>query len=220
MRLVVFDVDGTLYRQWLLRLLMAIELLAHVLRCRDGRTLRVLRCYRSIRERMAEEERVDFSPALVAETASACAVPEAEVRAIVAEWIERRPLRYLATCRYPGIGALFEALRRNGTSIGVLSDYRAAAKLRALGLTADHVVCAEDDGVGVLKPHPKGLLMLMEAAGATPDATVVIGDRPQRDGLAARRAGARALIRSARPIDGWQTFARFEGAPFLPLLVG
>lgn len=46
----------------------------------------------------------------------------------------------------------------------------------------------------------------------------LIGDRTDRDGLAARRAGARSLISSSRQIDGWQTFAGYEAAPFLPLL--
>jgi len=47
-------------------------------------------------------------------------------------------------------------------------------------------------------------------AGVKADATVLIGDRVDRDGLVAQRAKARALIRSSRSIEGWQTFARFD----------
>jgi putative hydrolase of the HAD superfamily len=219
-KLVAFDVDGTLYQQRRLRFRMALDLLAHTLRSGDSAVLRVLRRYRSIRERMAQAEVIDFAPALIAETASICSVSEVEVRAIVAEWIERRPLQYLAACRYPGSIELFAALRGKGKSVGILSDYPAMTKLRALGLTADHVVCAEDEGVGIQKPHPRGLLRLMHMAGATAQTTVLVGDRLQRDGLVARRVGAVALIRSRRRIDGWQTFRRFDDAPFLPILAG
>ncbi len=217
-RLVAFDVDGTLYRQAPLRLYMAAELALHAVRSCDVTTIRVLSRYRRIRERMGEAETADFLPALVTETARTCGVAEEQVRSVVAEWIERRPLRHLAGCRYPRLPELFAALRRKGKSVGILSDYPVAAKLQALGLTADHAVCAEDPDIGVLKPHPKGLLALIDAAGATPRATVLIGDRPDRDGLAAQRAGARALIRASHPVDGWQTFTRFDDAPFRPLL--
>jgi putative hydrolase of the HAD superfamily len=79
-------------------------------------------------------------------------------------------------------------------------------------------VSAGDEGIGMLKPHPRGLEALMAAAGASAQATLLIGDRTDRDGLVARRAGARALIRSSKTIEGWQTFARFDDALFAPVL--
>lgn len=218
LHLVVFDVDGTLYRQRALRLRMARELLFHTLWKRDLNVIAVLAKYRRIRERLGDEQVADFETALIAETAAATANSTDSVRSIVAEWIDRRPLGYLAACRYPNLSELFAGLRRSGKSIGILSDYPAEAKLEALGLTADHVVFAGDEGVGLLKPHPRGLESLVAAAGVEPHETIVIGDRVDRDGLVARRAGAKALIRSSRPIEGWQTFARFDDALFAPFL--
>ena len=216
--LVVFDVDGTLYRQRPLRLRMARDLLLHTLLKRDPNVIAVLSRYRRIRERLGDEETVDFERALIAQTAAATANTPDSVRAIVSEWIDQRPLKYLAACRYPGLPQLFAGLRRSGKSIGILSDYPAEAKLKALGLTAHHVVFAGDEGIGLLKPHPRGLASLITAAGIEPHQTMVIGDRVDRDGLVARRAGAQALIRSSKPIEGWQTFARFDDALFSPFL--
>jgi putative hydrolase of the HAD superfamily len=54
--------------------------------------------------------------------------------------------------------------------------------------------------------------------GVKPQQTVLIGDRADRDGIVARRAGAQALIRSSKPLEGWQTFARFDDALFSPFL--
>ncbi|WP_181707398.1 HAD family hydrolase [Chthonobacter rhizosphaerae] len=217
-RLVAFDVDGTLYRQRPLRLRMALDVLLHAARSRNGQVIATLRAYRRIRERLGEEEREDFDPVLIAETAAVAGLPADRVREIATEWMETRPLRHLAACRYPGLTELFEGLRRRGKTIGVLSDYPARDKLEVLGLFADHVFSAVDDGVRMLKPHPRGLEVLMKAAGATPDTTVLIGDRMERDGLMAARAGARALLRSDKPIPNWQTFRRYDDPIFHPVL--
>jgi FMN phosphatase YigB (HAD superfamily) len=217
-RLVVFDMDGTLYRQRLLRLRMARDLLLYTLLKRDRNVVAVLGKYRRIRERLADEEVADFERVLIAETAAATANSPDAVRAILTEWIERRPLPYLAACRYPGLPQLFAGLRRKGKSIGILSDYPAKEKLGALGLAANHIVFAGDEGVGRLKPHPRGLESLIVAARVKAHETVVIGDRVDRDGLVARRAGARVLIRSSKPIEGWQTFSKFDDALFASFL--
>jgi putative hydrolase of the HAD superfamily len=217
-RLVVLDVDGTLYSQARLRLRMARDMMFRAAKTRSLDVPRVISAYRRIRERIAKREVTDFETALVAETAAATQRSATEIRAVVDQWIERRPLPYLAACIYPGVAALFSGLRRQGKIIGVLSDYPAVAKLDALGLEADHILCAGDHGIGVLKPNPRGLQVMMETAGAAPGETVLIGDRADRDGEAARRAGAWPLIRSAKAVEGWQTFARFDDPLFVNFL--
>jgi HAD superfamily hydrolase (TIGR01509 family) len=210
-RLVVFDVDGTLYDQRGLRLRMLREMLLAAARNRELKFIRVLRAYRHIREELGDAQSQDFERELTARTASLVGCSEQEVQATAAEWMEQRPLRHLIRYRYPGLADLFRRLRDSGRKIGVFSDYPAQQKLAALELDADVIVCAGDADVGILKPHPKGLQVLMSRMGASPTQTVLIGDRPERDGLAARAAQAHALIRSSKPIGGWQTFARYDG---------
>src|SRR5215470_17670967 len=91
-RLVAFDVDGTLYRQRPLRLRMGRDMLIHSLAKRDLNAISVVSAYRRIRERLAAEEVVDFERVLVAETAKATSVTPEKIRAIVSEWVETRPL--------------------------------------------------------------------------------------------------------------------------------
>jgi putative hydrolase of the HAD superfamily len=213
-RLVVFDVDGTLYRQSSLRLRMVRDMLFHTAMKRDLDAMRVIGVYRRIRERLADEEVPDFDRVLTAETARDTSLPPGRVLAIVSEWIEERPIPYLRGCLYAGVTQLFAGLEREGKTIGILSDYPATVKLAAMGLVADHVVAASD--VGMLKPHPKGLQSLMSAAGVTARDTVLIGDRAERDGRAGERAGVRTLIRSSKPIERYQTFATFHDALFAP----
>lgn len=211
-RLIVFDVDGTLYAQERLRMRMALRLAWHCATTLSPRTAFVLRDYRRLREEFGDAEVEDFEERLLGDVARKHAVPESTVRDTVRDWIETRPLPMLASCRYPALDALFARIRTSGRSIGILSDYQAEEKLRAMNLEADHILGAGD--VGILKPHPRGLLTLMERAGMTASQTVMIGDRAERDGEAARRAGVPCLIRSEKPVAGHAAFTRYDDPVF------
>jgi FMN phosphatase YigB (HAD superfamily) len=215
-RLVAFDVDGTLYRQRPLRLRMGRDMVLHTVAKCDLNAISIVSAYRRIRERLAAEEVADFDRVLIAETARATSRSPESVRAIISEWIETRPLRYLRGCLFSGVPQLFAGLQRAGKTIGIFSDYPATEKLAALGLAAHHVVAASD--VGLLKPHARGLHSLMAAAGATARETVFIGDRADRDGVAGQRAGVRILIRSSKPIGAFQTFKTFHDPLFNPFM--
>ncbi|EJC72185.1 HAD family hydrolase [Rhizobium hidalgonense] len=214
---VIFDVDGTLYNQRRLRLRMAAELIADAVARASLTNLRVLRAYRALRETIGEEEIDDFQASLMARTVAKTGQPAERITAIVSEWIERRPLAYIASCRYDGLVELFAGLRRQNKAIGIYSDYPADEKLRRLRLSADYILAASDPGVGIQKPDPRGLQILMQRAGVGPAQSVLIGDRPERDGLAARRAGVLPLIRSDGPRAGWLTFSTYSDPVFAAL---
>ncbi len=180
--------------------------------------IRVLKSYRTIREELGDAETADFEPILIQRTAAATGASPDYVSACVTEWMEDRPLAYVESCRYPGLLELFSGLRAHERSIGILSDYPVQAKLDRLQLSADYLVSAVDPEVGMLKPNPRGLQHVIAAAGVTPSQTVLIGDRTDRDGIAAKRAGAHVLIRSSQPQEGWITFKRFDETLFAPVL--
>lgn len=217
-QLVVFDVDGTLYRQSTLRRRMLQQLLLHAFLKADLKPLRILSAYRHIRESLAVAETEEFEAILVSKTARKVGCTLSVVDEVVSEWIHRRPLQYLPSCRYPFLLELFCAIKRKKKIIGIFSDYPAKEKIQAMSLEADYIVSAQDKEVCMLKPHPRGLETLMRVAGVEPSRTVLIGDRLDRDGAAAVRAGVTPLIRTAKSIAGWRTFATFEDAVFVPLL--
>ena len=212
-RLVVFDVDGTLYDQSRLRRAMAARLLLHLARSGRVATLRALAAYRRAREASAGAERTAFEAEAIAQAAQAGGMTEGQARDVVAEWMHRRPLPLLARCRYDDVAELFAALRGRGTRIGILSDYPAAEKLAALGLDADAIAHAGELGIDRQKPDPSGLRRLMEKVGADPAGTILIGDRDDRDGEAGRRAGVDVLIRADRPAAAgtFRSFASLIG---------
>ena len=222
--LVVFDVDGTLYDQRQLRLGMLRQLIVHALQTRSLDTLLTLRTFRRVREalgeRVGEQAGADFMTLQYAQTASRHGTTPAAVRALTDEWMEQRPLPLLAACRYAHVAEVFAGLRAAGKRVAAFSDYPAAAKLAALGLQADLVVCATDPGIARLKPDPAGLLAILKQTGVAPERALMIGDRFDRDAAAAARAGMRALIRSRRPHARWATFQGYDDVVFQPLLAG
>jgi HAD superfamily hydrolase (TIGR01549 family) len=217
-KLVVFDVDGTLYDQRAMRAHVARDMLLHAIWHRDLCVPLIVWHYRRMRERFGEEEIDEFEPKLLAKVVEYTGYSEARIRAVVAEWLEVRPHAYLMRCRYAGVDALFAGLKCHGKIVGILSDYPATTKLAAMGLVADITCSASDDDVSILKPHPRGLQRLMQRAGVSPAETLLIGDRVERDGLAAERSNVRCLIRSKRAHSGWKTFASFTDPLFASMI--
>ena len=98
--LIVFDMDGTLYDQPRLRRRMAGLLAREAIRSRSLSVMRTLSAYRRQREVMGDVMASDFADAQYALPGHQ---PE-QVRAIVDDWMERRPLPLLRDCRTPGAG--------------------------------------------------------------------------------------------------------------------
>ncbi len=195
---VVFDVDGTLYDQRMLRRKVFAELVAHCFgRPTRLRDLFVIVTFRKLREIHAEREEADLEQAQYRWTAEKLDLPVEPVRRIVEEWIHRRPLRHLLSCRPPGLRELFDRLGNRNIKIGVFSDYPAASKLAALDLPCGACVSAEDAAINRFKPHPAGLLHVLSILGAAPANSLFIGDRRDRDEICAARAGCESLIISA-----------------------
>ena len=221
---VVFDVDGTLYRQsTLLRAMLFRLARAYALHPIDAiATLRILRSYRRAHEQLRTQQlRIDSFAAdgsteqtgvMLGERQLALAArdsgyPVAAVRRTIEQWMEQAPLDLMLAARRPGVVECLQTLRGAGVRIGALSDYPATAKLTAMDLSAlfDVVVCAQDRGVGSLKPNPAGLRMVLTRLDVPANQAVYVGDRPEVDARAASAAGMRCYIidRTGAQGSGW-----------------
>ena len=128
----------------------------------------------------------------VERTAQALGKAAADVEARVRDWMIERPSRWLPLFRRRALLEEIGAFRSAGGRTAVVSDYPARRKLDALGATAlfDVVIASgEPDGPPRLKPHPGGFLRAAAALGVEATQCLVIGDRPDADGLAAKNAG-------------------------------
>lgn len=183
------DLDGTLYQARLVQLCMLGELLLG-----GWSALGTLRRFRSEHERLRRlaEPLGDPFRIQLQHTALALGVAPEEVEDQVREWMIERPGRWLRRFRRAALLAELEQFRRFGGRLALVSDYPARRKLAALGCADlfDVVVAnGEDGGPRWFKPDPDGFLKAAARLGIAPERCLVVGDRADADGEAARRAG-------------------------------
>ena len=202
---VIFDLDGTLYLQKNLRRRMMARLAVELApRPHRWSELKLLNKFRRMREELAQHEVSPISRLQYEFCAQALDVSPRRLQEVVDYWMHQAPLPYLRARRAPGIAGLWESLTKAGIKLAVCSDYPVDQKLAALGLSAEVTVWAGEPEVELLKPHPAGLLLAARRMGLEPQACLVIGDRPERDGEAARRANMDFLLYAPRSKAGPQ----------------
>jgi HAD superfamily hydrolase (TIGR01549 family) len=197
----LIDLDGTLYRQNMVRSVMAVELALW------GRSaISTLRTFRREHERLRNGEPSgagDPFAQQMSRTANRLNMPEQRVADIVNHWMIDRPGKWLRMFRRRTLLEGISKFRAQGGRTAIVSDYPARQKLRALQVTDlfDVVVaCGEPGGPDYLKPSPAGYLLAADRLGISPCDCLVIGDRQDADGEAARRAGiAFQLVASRWP---------------------
>ena len=198
-KLFVWDVDGTLYRQAPLRAAILREFTRRYWkRPLEGLVqARILAAHRRALEHLRTGDPGSFSAAAHFDlTCQFSGRRSHQVRDCLAEWFEEVPLTILPHCARPGLTGLLKALLLRRVPLAVFSDYEPRRKIAALGLSGYFaLMCsASDSGIRTLKPNPRGLQAVLSRMGVDPSEAVYIGDRPELDALAARRAGMRAVI--------------------------
>jgi HAD superfamily hydrolase (TIGR01549 family) len=183
------DLDGTLYEAAKVKVCMLAELALG-----GWSAMSTLRRFRMEHEhlRLRQDEPSNPYRLQIERTASALGVPPQRVEALVREWMQERPGKWLRRFRRLGLLEELAAFRRGGGRLALVSDYPARSKLAAIGcaeLFETVIANGEDGGARWLKPHPEGYLSAAERLGVSPERCQVLGDRPDADGEAARRAG-------------------------------
>jgi HAD superfamily hydrolase (TIGR01549 family) len=220
LKAIVFDIDGTLYRQGPLRRAMLARLLtAYAVRPLAGwRTMTALRAYRHAQEQLRGAACGDVMAAQIGLACERTGLAHAIVAEHVERWMEREPLAIVRRHRQPGLVEFLDACRARGVRLATLSDYPGDDKLRALGV-ADYfelTLCAQEPAVGVFKPDPKGLRVALERLGATPLETLYVGDRTDVDAAAAAAAGVPCAI-LARESSGGPPATHLQAASYFRL---
>ena len=218
-RAVLFDLDGTLYRQAPLRALMALELLALPLTNPSAASAkwRALTTYRRAQETLRANDTAVMCDSQLRVAAAQMGWQPGDLEPIVDEWMLRRPLKYLQVCRASGVTDLLAFLSRRGVRAGVFSDYPAQDKLAALGLAErfDPVLCASDPPIHALKPHPRGFLEAARIWQLDAREVLVVGDRVDADADGAAAAGMSCVIvgrdRGTSPANGYVSINSLKG---------
>jgi FMN phosphatase YigB (HAD superfamily) len=183
------DLDGTLYRSFPVRAAMAAEVALS-----GARHLRTLRTFRHFHEQVRKHGAPGGDPyrEQLERTATSLGRDVADVERVVHTWMHEKPARWLWLFRRRALVNEIALFRARGGKTALVSDYPARVKLAGSGFADlfDVVVASgEPDGPARLKPDPTGYLLAAERLGVAKEHCLVIGDRDDADGAAARAAG-------------------------------
>ncbi|HEX6730212.1 MAG TPA: HAD family hydrolase [Pyrinomonadaceae bacterium] len=200
-RLVTWDVDGTLYSLRRMKWFVLLKYLKETIKGNGAfarENLAALRRYRGMIDRARAEggllsdsfrDEVDFS------------YFEAATHRWYVEAIAKSGPR-------SGVKEVLISLRNRGLPLVVFSDYVAESKLKVLGLAEYFDGVYAGERLGFVKPHPALLERIAADFSVRIETVLHIGDRVERDEAAARAAGCQCLIlgRDFRNFESlWQT---------------
>jgi FMN phosphatase YigB (HAD superfamily) len=189
---IVFDLDGTLYRmRWFMRPILFAFLFPQ-----SRRLPRFLK----VRGRFAGID-LGSREALLDAVAAGLAEQENVLPGDCVRWmLDKFYPAFIATMRFqrsdrPRLVDTLRSLKSRGTRLAVLSDYHSVAerleKLRIPLELFDTITSCE--AAGALKPAARPFLEIAAAWNLAPSSILVVGDRDDTDGEAARRAGMQFL---------------------------
>ncbi|MGN1313935.1 MAG: HAD family hydrolase [Lachnospiraceae bacterium] len=197
-KLIIWDLDGTLYYQKPFRKKM-IEVILKELVFKPSRwkEARVILCYRRLREKWdPSDSEEDLEMRQYAACGAKCGLMKEQIKEIVTFWMHEAPLKYLKAYRDEEAALLIGRLRKKGILNVVYSDYPTKDKLRALEIVVDGQYCSADPDISSMKPNPKGIQVILKKLKIKAEDTLMIGDRIEKDAEAAKAAGVDYLILS------------------------
>jgi FMN phosphatase YigB (HAD superfamily) len=180
--------DGTLYFQRPVQLLMAARLALYVLfHPRRLNEALALLLYRQLYSRgLPESERF-------AELVRKYGFEASEARRVVDTWMLKKPRGLVRRFRDKRLIAFLESKRAEGFPVIVYSDYPLEDKMAALEPFAiDGLFVSEK--IGALKPDPSGVLEVLRRYSLAPEDCLFLGDSYAKDGRCAEAAGIDYIV--------------------------
>jgi FMN phosphatase YigB (HAD superfamily) len=161
------------------------------------RKLKVIVAYRKAQELLRLSSQT-YSPYTEQLKVASIISKESElyVKAVVQEWFEKRPLPFIRILHRRELESAFFSLNYNGLKLGVLSDYPAHEKIKALKIDkyVNVIVSSSDKELLGFKPKTNGFRLAAQKMELDPKHILYIGDRPEVDGVGATTAGMQAVI--------------------------
>lgn len=192
-RAVIFDLDGTLYYQKPFRIRMLFYLLCHMLsHPRSAGDIFLMKRYREVREKWESYEQSEVFPEDMPladrqyeVVAGQKGVSAGRVEAAVRFFMQEAPLSLLPDYKDEILAEAIEQLRKKDIPVIIYSDYPVEDKLQVLGISAELCFTSADEKINCMKPDPKGLRVILETLGLSAAEVLMVGDRCEKDGLAA-----------------------------------
>lgn len=186
--LFIFDVDGTLYSQFRLRVYMACCLIRHYsFHPCSLRELLAIYHFRKIREQ--EEYRSSTMELQIVLAANKAGIDESKTREVIERWMFDLPQEGIRRYAYQNVLFFIRNMQKEEKRLVIYSDYPVEKKLQTLDLTPFRSFTADDMAIGELKPSRKAMRMIVQELNCPLEKMIYIGDREEKDKRSAEYAG-------------------------------
>lgn len=210
---VLFDVDGTLYNQSFLRLIMGIQIFFSCLifPFKAVSKLKVIKYYRisqeSLRNKKIKSSDLEFEQIRL--TSELSKIDKNKVEIIIAKWFDDIPLKFIPFCKKRGLIETFKFLYQNQIRIGLYSDYPCEKKAKALKINnfVSVILSSMDKEILTFKPDPKGFIVSSERIGFPVENILYVGDRADVDIRGANLSGMKAVLLGKLPSNDMQNYS-------------
>jgi len=191
-RIIITDLDGTLYFQIPVQICMCIELcIYYVIHFNRIMELILLLKYRKQHNQDISLDLLDF--------ASENKISVEKMSHLIETWLINRPLKWIRIFKDYKLIKLLNTLKKD-VKIVVYSDYPTEQKLQALNFVSDEEFFYDNKEIIFMKPNSQGLDYIIKKLKVKKEEILVIGDREDKDGLAALKCGVDFIILSKNPI--------------------
>lgn len=190
-KVIIFDLDGTLYYQYGVQCFMGCQmLLYYFLHFWRWKELMAIMYYRKIREKNIKNI-VEDQYNIVAKKYK---FEEEQVKMIVDTWLFKKPLNIIKIFKDKKLYKLIYKFKEMGMKIIIYSDYPTKEKLEALNIPYDKTYDSTHSEINTLKPDPKGLQYIIKDNNLNKNEILFIGDRDSKDGQCARNCNIDYVI--------------------------
>lgn len=205
-KLVVFDLDGTLYELKPMQKQMRNRLLKHLLfHPLAWKEIWAVYHFRRERKKRTGSHTPNLAQAQYVWVSEKTGIPVETVQQHIEKWMIHEPLGIISALSYKKVIPLVELLKKQQIQTAIFSDLEAVKKAEALQIGITDVFSAVDEAIDALKPHPAGLFHIANFYGVNLSEILFIGDKEELDGRCAREAGC-----SFVHIDPHQAEAQYQ----------
>ena len=198
-KIFILDLDGTLYYQFPVRMMMVVELCFYYLfHLSNLKELRILLAYRKAHENIVFD---------LNQFAKKYSCSPEKIQKIVQYWMQERPLKWIS---FFADKKLISLLRNERTF--VFSDYPTQRKLKALNFMPEGQFFYGDGNIRFMKPHPQGLSIIESKYHLDKKDMIFIGDRFEKDGLCAQNFGCTCILLNSFPFFRYFQYKRIKNA--------
>ena len=198
-KLIIVDLDGTLYYQKPLRIKMAFSLLFHYsFRPHKLKELFVIKDYRKIREKAVFNNQENIEDNIVKTLCDKYKKDGKKIVDLIDFWMVEKPKKYIKKYQDKNLIDMLKNTQEEGVKIVVYSDNPATEKMKAIDLCVDDVFSAGDKDICCFKPENKGLKAIISKFNISYDKVLFIGDRQEKDGKCAESLGVDYIILSSK----------------------